>query len=76
LDHVLIAESLRGSVRRHPVRWGVVAVTVAALGAFALYWFAPWNLVIDRRVDEAIPTARDVPRRCRDDGRANGLVGG
>ncbi|MGZ8599753.1 MAG: DM13 domain-containing protein [Actinomycetota bacterium] len=43
------------SVRRHRGRWvGAGALAVAAVG-FALYWFAPWNLVVDRRVDEALP---------------------
>jgi hypothetical protein len=49
-----LAASLRGTIRRHPGRWAAVAAIVA-LGAFALYWFAPWNLVLDRRVDEAAP---------------------
>ncbi len=30
------------------------AVVVAAAG---LYWFGPWHLIIDRRVDEALPGA-------------------
>jgi hypothetical protein len=55
-----IAASFTGSVRRHAVRWGVVAVALAAVVAAGLYWFAPWNLVIDRRVDEAIPTGRSM----------------
>jgi hypothetical protein len=43
------------SVRRHRGRWvGAGAAAAAAVG-FALYWFAPWNLVVDRRVDEALP---------------------
>lgn len=55
-----IAATVTGSMRRHPARWGIVAVAVGGLLAFALYWFAPWNLFIDRRVDEAIPTALGV----------------
>lgn len=44
------------AVRRHP---GLAAATIVALalGGFALYWFAPWALVVDRRVDEALPPA-------------------
>lgn len=52
-----IAATLRGSVRRHPARWGVTAIAAGGLVAFVLYWFAPWNLFVDRRVDEAIPIA-------------------
>ncbi len=33
-----------------------VAVVLAALAGFALYWFAPWNLLVDHRVDEALPS--------------------
>jgi Electron transfer DM13 len=52
-----IAAMLRGTIRRHPGRWSVAAVVVAGLFAFALYWFAPWNLFVDRHVDESLPTA-------------------
>lgn len=48
---------VRGSVRRHPGRWGAAALLLSGLAAFALYWFAPWNLFVDRRVDEALPVA-------------------
>jgi hypothetical protein len=47
-------------MRRHPARWGIVAVALAGLAAVALYWFAPWNLFFDRRVDEAFPEAAGV----------------
>src|SRR5688572_3549954 len=50
-----IAATLKGSVRRHPARWGVVGLAAGGLVAFILYWFAPWNLIVDQRVDEAIP---------------------
>jgi hypothetical protein len=55
-----IAATLRGWVRRHPARWGVTAIAAGGLVAFVLYWFAPWNLFVDRRVDEAIPVAPRV----------------
>lgn len=55
-----IAATLRGSVRRHPARWGVTAIAAGGLVAFLLYWFAPWNLFVDRRIDEAIPVAPRV----------------
>ena len=51
-----IAETLR----RHPARSALVAVALALAAALALYWFAPWNLFVDRRVDEALPAAVDA----------------
>ena len=35
-------------------------VLLACLAALALYWFAPWNLFVDRTVDEALPSI-DAP---------------
>jgi hypothetical protein len=35
------------------VTWVAVAV-LAAVAAFGLYWFQPWKLVVDERVDEAL----------------------
>jgi hypothetical protein len=51
------ASTLRGTIRRHPGRTAMIALVLAVVGGFALYWFAPWNLIIDRRVDEALPGA-------------------
>jgi Electron transfer DM13 len=51
------ASTLRGKIRRHPGRTAMIALALAVVGGFALYWFAPWNLFIDRRVDEALPGA-------------------
>lgn len=42
-------------LKRHPGRTTIAAVVLLALVALGLYWFAPWNLVVDRRVDEALP---------------------
>ena len=50
-----IASSLRTTIRGHPGRVALAVALVLAIGGFALYWFAPWNLVVDRRVDEALP---------------------
>ncbi len=47
--------SLVAALKRHPARTAVVAAVLLALGGFALWWFAPWNLFIDKRVDEALP---------------------
>ena len=51
------ASTLRATIRRHPGRTAMIALALAVVGGFALYWFAPWNLFIDRRVDEALPGA-------------------
>jgi hypothetical protein len=53
------ASTLRGTIRRHPGRTAMIALALAVVGAFALSWFAPWNLFIDRRVDEALPGAAE-----------------
>lgn len=50
-----ISSRVGSSIRRHPGRAGAGALVLVGLGAFGLYWFAPWNLLIDRRVDEALP---------------------
>ena len=68
------ASTLRGTIRRHPGRTAMIALVLAVVGGFALYWFAPWNLFIDRRVDEALPGASAEagcrPRRARPSGPA------
>ena len=57
-----IASTLRGAIRRHPRGTAMVALLIAVVGGLALYWFAPWNLFVDRRVDEALPGASaEVP---------------
>jgi len=47
---------MRAAIARHPGRAAVGAGLALVAAAFALYWFAPWNLVVDRRVDEALPS--------------------
>ncbi len=42
------------AVTRSPRKIWIVAIAVV-LGAAAFYWFGPWHLFIDRRVDEALP---------------------
>jgi len=44
------------TIGRHPRRSAFVALVLLGLAAFGLYWFAPWNLFVDRRVDEALPS--------------------
>jgi Electron transfer DM13 len=52
-----IASTLKGSISRHPGRAAFIAIALAVAGGLTLYWFAPWNLFVDRRVDEALPGA-------------------
>ncbi len=52
---------IRAAISRHPMRTGVIAAVLVALGAFAVYWFGPQYLFIDRRVDEARPGAGAAP---------------
>jgi hypothetical protein len=42
--------------RRHPLVWTLVAAG-AVLAVVALALFEPWKLVVDDRVDEAVPVA-------------------
>lgn len=46
--------------RRRTWLWVATAVAVGC-AAFVLYWFQPQKLVIDDRVDEAIPTPTTTP---------------
>jgi len=50
---------ISATIRRHPRRTAVVGVVLVALVALGLWWFAPWNLVVDRTVDEALPGASE-----------------
>jgi hypothetical protein len=59
------------AIRRHP---GRTAAALVGLGAFAIYWFGPQYLFIDRRVDEAVPTvgsAVDSPGSAGDQGTSS-----
>jgi Electron transfer DM13 len=57
-----VAWTLRGAIRRHLRGTAIVVLLIAVAGGLALYWFAPWNLFVDRRVDEALPIASaEVP---------------
>src|SRR3989304_5826958 len=50
---------ISATMRRHPRRTAIVGVVLVALVALGLWWFAPWNLVVDRTVDEALPGASE-----------------
>lgn len=50
---------MRRRVLRTPVTWVALAV-LAAGGMVGLYWFQPWKLVVDERVDEALSTPAPV----------------
>jgi hypothetical protein len=58
---------------RRPAFLAAAAVILAA-AAFAAYWFAPWNLVVDRTVDEALPST--APAEPVDDGAGDAPAGG
>ena len=44
-------------IRRHPAIAALAAVVVAGLAAFVLVYFEPQKLVVDERVEEALPGA-------------------
>jgi Electron transfer DM13 len=52
-----IASGMRSAIRRHPGLTAAAVLVLAGGTGFALYWFAPWNLFVDKRVDEALPGA-------------------
>ncbi len=52
---------LRSLVRRHRVVAAGTVLIVAAGISFGLYWFAPWNLFVDKHVNEALPTVAASP---------------
>ena len=47
---------VRTLIRRHPARAGALALVLALGAGFAVYWFGPQYLFIDRGVNEAVPT--------------------
>ena len=49
-----------GRLVRRPVTWVVVFI-LAVGGALGLYWFQPWKLVVDQRVDERLSNATPTP---------------
>lgn len=48
---------LRSWARAHPVAAILLAIAAIGLVGGGVYWFAPQRLVLDRRVDEALPSA-------------------
>lgn len=58
---------------RRPAVLAAAAVVLVA-GGFAVYWFAPWNLVVDRTVDEALPSI--APSQPVDDGAGDAAADG
>ncbi len=73
---------IAATLKRHPGRTAVAVVVLVIVSGVALYWFAPWNLFIDRTVNEALPTVGEAgganeepPQGNADEGGA-GAVGG
>jgi hypothetical protein len=52
---------LRSWIRGHRGSATVAALVVVALAGFAVYWFAPQRLLLNERVDEALPAATGAP---------------
>lgn len=48
---------VRSWARAHPLLVAASAFAVIGALAFGVYWFAPQRLVLDQRVDEALPSA-------------------
>ena len=55
MEHPPRERRVRGFVRRHRKAAALVVVLALTSGSFAVYWFAPWTLFIDRTVNEALP---------------------
>lgn len=53
--------AIGAAIRRHPGRTTAVVAALVGIAAFAVYWFGPQYLFIDRRVDEARPGAGAAP---------------
>jgi len=58
---------------RRPAFLAAAAGVLLAVG-FAVYWFAPWNLVVDRTVEEALPSI--APAELVDDGAGDAAADG
>ena len=67
---------IAATLKRHPGRTAIVAVALLVVGAFALYWFAPWNLFVDRTVDEALPGVSAPVEGARDEAADIGAAAG
>jgi Electron transfer DM13 len=52
---------IRSVVRRQRGLSALTALVVAGVISLGLYWFAPWNLFVDKHVDEALPTVAASP---------------
>jgi hypothetical protein len=66
---------IRSTIRAHPRVTVIVAVAVVAFGAFVLYWFEPQALLIDKRIDEDIPSVSAIASD-DEDSRAGGNADG
>jgi Electron transfer DM13 len=48
-------------VRRRRATWVALLLVVALATAFGLYWFQPWKLWTNHRVDDALPAVATAP---------------
>jgi hypothetical protein len=53
----MVMARIRSMVARHPKAMLLTALGGVALVAFAIYWFEPQALLIDKRVNEELPSA-------------------
>ena len=65
--------AIGAAIRRHPGRTAAVAAAMVGIAAFAVYWFGPQYLFIDRRVDEALPGTGAAPAESPDAAGGQGV---
>ena len=52
---------IRGLIARHPGRSAAIAVFGVATFTFGMFWFTPWRLFTDDRVNESFPVTDAGP---------------
>ncbi|MEO9138000.1 MAG: DM13 domain-containing protein [Jatrophihabitans sp.] len=57
---------MRSHVRAHKGLWAGAAFVTTSLLAFGLYWFQPWKLWTDTRVDDTLPSVALAPEPVAD----------
>jgi len=67
---------IRSAVAAHPKRTAVIVIVLIALIGFVLYWFEPQALLIDKRIDEDLPTTSSEVQTDTDDETSTDESGG